>query len=382
MKKIMRFNEYENLIPLTESAYPGLVRELNNLERAEPIHSVNEGQLLNKIKNSFSKFFLGPLSRVGIIDEARRVLLELEIDILEQKHQKKKEIEEIEDQISSLSRSDDKEKIRALLKDKESKFSEIESYIKSQGLKIKKTLDFIKKTIDGNERRKEYYEVGRAEDEIALAELEYKLAKEKGDESNLKKYLDKVDSAKADAQKKAEDLGSEIKKDGEAGKEESSPEQLVLDPEKEKKKIGGRKVRDVVKRKNELSREIIDLKEEIESKLKSLKRKVDSKTLKKTQVKNLMMDLLELSSALDAKRNLLKLLNGLGKSQDEISSKLHSETEFTKLANKINQSITDGQDANTGTKKIIAGIFSNATREGSANISSDKINDAIEKINK
>lgn len=379
MKKIMRFKDYEKLIPLAESAYSGLIEELNNLEKAEPIHSVNEGQILNKIKNSFSKFFLGPLSRVGIIDEARRVLLELEMDILEQKHQKKNEIEEIEDQIAALSRSDDKEKIRALLKDKESKALEIQSYIKSQGLKIKKTLDFIKKTIDGSERRKEYYEVGRAEDEIALAELEYKLAKEKGNESNLKKYLDKVESSKADAQKKAEEFGADIKKEGE---KELSSDQLVLDPEKEKKKIGGRKVRDVVKRKNELGREIIDLKEEIESKLKSLKRKVDSKTLKKTQVKNLMMDLLELSSALDAKRNLLKLLNGLGKSQDEISSKLHSETEFTKLANKINQSITDGQDANTGTKKIIAGIFSNATREGSANISSDKINDAIEKINK
>lgn len=375
----MRFKDYEKLIPLAESAYSGLIEELNNLEKAEPIHSVNEGQILNKIKNSFSKFFLGPLSRVGIIDEARRVLLELEMDILEQKHQKKNEIEEIEDQIAALSRSDDKEKIRALLKDKESKALEIQSYIKSQGLKIKKTLDFIKKTIDGSERRKEYYEVGRAEDEIALAELEYKLAKEKGNESNLKKYLDKVESSKADAQKKAEEFGADIKKEGE---KELSSDQLVLDPEKEKKKIGGRKVRDVVKRKNELGREIIDLKEEIESKLKSLKRKVDSKTLKKTQVKNLMMDLLELSSALDAKRNLLKLLNGLGKSQDEISSKLHSETEFTKLANKINQSITDGQDANTGTKKIIAGIFSNATREGSANISSDKINDAIEKINK
>lgn len=379
MKKIMRFKDYEKLIPLAESAYSGLIEELNNLEKAEPIHSVNEGQILNKIKNSFSKFFLGPLSRVGIIDEARRVLLELEMDILEQKNQKKNEIEEIEDQISALSRSEDKEKIRALLKDKESKDLEIQSYIKSQGLKIKKTLDFIKKTIDGSERRKEYYEVGRAEDEIALAELEYKLAKEKGNESNLKKYLDKVESSKADAQKKAEEFGADIKKEGE---KELSSDQLVLDPEKEKKKIGGRKVRDVVKRKNELGREIIDLKEEIESKLKSLKRKVDSKTLKKTQVKNLMMDLLELSSALDAKRNLLKLLNGLGKSQDEISSKLHSETEFTKLANKINQSITDGQDANTGTKKIIAGIFSNATREGSANISSDKINDAIEKINK
>jgi hypothetical protein len=379
MKKIMRFNEYENLSPLIESSDPDLIQELNSLERAEPFHSVNEGQLLDKIKNSLSKFLLGPLSKVGIIDEARRVLLDLEMDIIEQKHQKRKEIEDLEDQISSLSRSEDKEKIRALLKDKESKASEIQSYIKAQELKIKKTLDFIRKTIDGSERRKDYYEVGRAEDEIALAELEYKLAKEKGDDSNLKKYLDKVESAKSDAQKKAEELGSDIKKDGD---KESAEAQIVLDPEKEKKKIGSRKVRDVVKRKNELSREIIDLKEEMVAKLKSLKRKVDSKTLKKTQVKNLMLDLLELSSALDAKRNLLKLLTGLGKSQDEISSNLQSETEFTKLANKINQSITDGQDANTGTKKIIAGVFSNATREGSANISSDKINDAIEKINK
>lgn len=379
MIKIPKFEEFQKLDQLIESADFNLQKELHLLEKADPIHSVNEGSIMNTIKNSLSKFFLGPLSRVGMIDDARKVILDLEMDIIEQKHKKMEEIGEIEDQLSSLSKSTDMEKIKALIKDKESKSEEIRSYIKQQELKIKKSFDFVRKAIDGSQRRREYFEVGRADDQIALAELEYKLAKERGEQSNLKKLEDKIHKAKEQAQKKAEHLSSEIESEGE---KKISDGDLKVDPEKEKKKIGTRKVRDIIKRRNELSKEIIDLKQEIEKMLKSLKRKVDSKTLKPNQAKNYMMDLLELSSALDSKKNLLKLLTGIGKDEKEISTNLQSETEFTKLTNKINQSITDGQDANTGTKKIISGLFSVVNREGRGDINPEKIKLAIEKINR
>ena len=80
---------------------------------------------------------------------------------------------------------------------------------------------------------------------------------------------------------------------------------------------------------------------------------------------------------MDSKTNLLKILRGLGKSETEIQSKLSKEQEFTKLANLINQGISDGEDANSGTKKIISSVF--ITPGGK--IDSGKIRNAKDKLN-
>ena len=70
----------------------------------------------------------------------------------------------------------------------------------------------------------------------------------------------------------------------------------------------------------------------------------------------------------------------LGGSEKEITSKVSKETEFSKLANKINTGIVDGQDANTGTKKIIGSIFSKNSKDGTGEVKVEKLKDAIKKI--
>ena len=53
----------------------------------------------------------------------------------------------------------------------------------------------------------------------------------------------------------------------------------------------------------------------------------------------------------------MKLFRDLGKTESDIDNKLGKEQEFTKLTNMINQGIVDGEDANSGTKKIISDVF-------------------------
>jgi len=381
MKNLPSFNEFRKYDSLIESVDPELINEFKTLEQADPYHTVNEGQFLNGVKNTLSKFFLGSFSRVGMIDEARKVLVNLEIDLIEAKHKFESEMDDMDVQVRKLTGTDDKEKAIALRRDMDAKIKEYQTYVKTQKLKIKRSEEFVEKVIDGSERRREYYEVGRSEDEIALAELEYKLAKDKADSSELKKYEDKIAQAREDAKEKAEKvenkLEDEAKEEGEAKKLDTS-----IDPEREKKKIAGRRGKDIIHRKNSLAKEIADLKSELERKLKSLHSKSEKNKLTEKAIKSYMIDLLDLSSALDAKMNLLKNLNDLGQSESDISSKVRKESEFTQLTNKINQSITDGQDANTGTKKVVSDIFSSVAKGAKGEIKPEKIKDAIKKINK
>lgn len=378
MKNLPSFNDFKKYEHLIETASPDLVDEFNSLESADPDHTVNEGIFGDYIKNSLSKFFLGSLSSVGMIDKARKLLVDLEIDAIEKRAAFEEAVEKLESQIDGLSSINDKDRINALERDRDSKIKEFESFLKSHSLKIRKAKDFITKAIDGNSRRREYYEAGRADDEIALAELEYKMAKDKADADDIKKYEDKIKAKKKEAEEKAQDLKDSMEKE-EKKKGTPDSEDLSLDPEKEKKKVASRRGKDIIERKKELEKDIADLRADIERKLTSLEKRLRANPDKvsKTYVDRIRVELLELSSSLDSKKNLLKLFRDLGKTESDIDKKLSKEQEFTKLANLINQGIADGEDANSGTKKIISDIFV----DPSGNIDSSKIKSAKDKLN-
>lgn len=366
MKNLPSFNEFKKYDDLLESVDPRLVHELNSLDRVNPQHSVNEGQLMNVLKNNLSKFFLGSMSRISMIDQARKIILDLELDIVEKKDEFERAIEKLDSQIDGLSRIGDKEKIVALSKERETKAKEMEAYLKAQKLKIKKSKDVASKLADDNARRKQYLNAGYAEDEIAIAELEYKLAVERSeDQSKISEYKDKIEAAKKDAEEKARDINDKTEADIEKREDSKEPGDLSLDPEKEKKKIASRKGKDLIQRKNELEKEIADIRSEIERKLNVLGSKISksSKGISDKGMEAAKYNLLELSSALDAKENLLKIFRGIGKTESEISKVLSKESDFTKIANRINQGILDGEDANSGTKKIITDLFSNVNSE-------------------
>jgi hypothetical protein len=200
---------------------------------------------------------------------------------------------------------------------------------------------------------------------------------------------DKIKEARRKASEKTDQFQSDVekgegkedksggKKDGTAGTEKVER----VDPESEKKKIAKRKATDIVKRKKELAIEIADLEYDLEMSLKDL-----LKRLKKAPppgskyMESKKMYLLELASALDAKKNLLKLLKSLGKETSEIENKLEKESTFTKLTNSINKAISDGYDAKTGNKKILGDAFAPSSVHPSG-INPENLKDAISRIN-
>jgi len=381
MKNLPSFNDFKKYESLIETVDRELSEEFASLERSEPNHTVNEGIVGDYLKNSLSKFFLGSLSRVGMIDKARKLLVDLEIDSIEKRADFEENIEKLESEIDGLSSINDKEKINAVERDRDSKIKEFESFLKSHSLKIKKAKDFVTKVIDNNTRRRDYYEAGRADDEIALAELEYKLAKGKADDADIKKYQDKINAKKKEAEKKAKALKDQMDKKEEEEEKGNEPDakDLSLDPEKEKKKVAGRRAKDIIERKKELEKDIADLRADIERKLTTLEKRIGANPdkVRKSYIEKIKVELLELSSALDSKKNLLKLFRDLGKTESDINKKLSKEQEFTKLANLINQGIVDGEDANSGTKKIISDVF--VTSSGNINVS--KLRSAKNKLN-
>ena len=367
MKNIPSFREFNQYRDFIEPTNESLMNELRNLEGADPEHSVNEGHVMNAAKNFLSKFFLGPVSRVGAIDQARKIILELELDLLERKDKYEKEAEERDLKIDELTKLNDKEKIVALERESVLKAKEMDAYVKAQRLKIEKSKDVARKLVDGNQRRKEYLEAGYAEDAIAIAELEYKLASEKiTDKSELGEYEERVKKAKEEADAKASAMQDKAEEEGKKQQEkkegeEDSPEDLSLDPQEEKKKVASRKYTDIIERKKQLAEEIADLRAQLERTLNKFRSRVSGNAAagkkESKYAETVKFSLLEICSALDSKVNLLKTLRDLGKTESDVNKKLGKESEFTQLADKINQSILDGEDANSGTKKIIADLF-------------------------
>jgi len=379
MKNLPSFNDFKKYESLIETVDRELSEEFASLEAAEPNHTINEGIFGDYLKNSLSKFFLGSLSRVGMIDKARKLLVDLEIDIIEKKGVFEESLDKLDSEIDGLSSINDKEKINAVTRDRDSKIKEFDSFLKSHALKIKKAKDYINKVIENNPRRREYFEAARADDEIALAELEYKLAKDRADDSDIKKFEEKIKEKKKEAEEKAQDLKDQIDKKSESEPESDNSDDLSLDPEKEKRKVAGRRGKDIIERKKELEKDIADLRADIERKLTTLEKRIKANPDKvsKSYVERVKVELLELSSALDSKKNLLKLFRDLGKTESDIDKKLSKEQEFTKLANLINQGIVDGEDANSGTKKIISDVFVTST----GNIDASKLRSAKDKLN-
>jgi DNA repair exonuclease SbcCD ATPase subunit len=314
-----------------------------------------------------------------MIDKARKILVDLEIETIEKRSDFEEMLEKLDSDIDELSSINDKEKINALIKDRDSKIKELESFIKSHDLKIKKAKDYINKVIDNNTRRRDYFEAARADDEITLAELEYKLAKNRSDDSSIKKFEEKIREKKKEAEEKAQDLKDKMDRKSETEQKSDSIDDLSLDPEKEKRKIAGRKGKDIIQRKKELEKDIADLRADIERKLTTLEKRIvtNPDKVSKSYIEKIKIELFELTSSLDAKKNLLKLFRDLGKTESDINKKLVKEPEFTKITNLINQGIIDGKDANSGTKKIISDIFT--TSSGTINVS--KLRAAKNKIN-
>lgn len=197
IKRVANFEIFLERKDLNGIVSEELKKELQNWSE------LNEASMLDKIKTSLSKTLFGDFSRVGIIDNIRKENLSLRKQIIEKKYQTEEDLEDLLLKKSEVRKKSNQSALQSVDSQIDKKKQEFVTFKKSAEAKIDKGLSLLEKTIEKNKRRKEYYETGLKEDELALAEFEYNLAKTKSsDASEISKLKSKIQKA----QKKADDL--------------------------------------------------------------------------------------------------------------------------------------------------------------------------------
>lgn len=384
MKSIPSFEDFEQYEGLIENLDPTFLKELRSIEIPEITSPINEGRIANFLTNKLSKFLLGSFSGVGMIDEAVRVILSLELDLIQKASDLRKAIAKFDEQMDQLAKEGNKEKIDVISKEREAKTNEFDAYEKAQNLKLKKARDVAKQIVDGNSRRKEYLDSCYAENEIEMAELEYKLAKERSeDQTALKAYEEKLAKAREEAEAKAKDIEEQMKKEEDKEPKEVKTE-VSFDTEKEKKIISRRRGGDIIKRKNELEKEIADIKSDMERKLNQISNKIkkSTKPLTERYLENAKLDLIEMATALDYKKELLSTFRNLGKNAAEIEKSLGNNKEFKDAIDKINKGAGNAKQIKGEVLKAFRDAFSTVGIGKSGVLTTGIIDKLKEKINK
>ena len=360
MSKIFKFEQY-----LEERDYFSPIGE----ELAEKIFtwdsekSINEG-LFDTIKNKLSKSIFGDFSKVSAIDTIRNGNLEIEKDIVAKKYEYSDKLDALELKLAEVKRSGNRTAILAVENEISKKKEEYRTYIKSRKIQIEKGLSLLSKAIDKNKRRKEYYEAGKAEDELNLANYEYDMAKKKSNSSKeidrLKKSLDK---ARTDAEILIQRFQNQVS---------STPQFIDIeikdlsDPVAIKKKLSSKRSSDLLELKKKTEKNIEDKKEELKKNLQELSNKIGTLNKSGLSVRSSVLsdkekEATEIANEIDAEINLLNLYNGVGNTKQEIQKKMNDSSDLNSLFSKINDAVKDAKDDSSGYTKDILLAFSDPT---------------------
>jgi hypothetical protein len=257
MKLIPSYQEFVDDMSLNGKISPELAESL--AADFEEIESLNEG-FLDSIKNTLSKTFLGSLSSVNMIDKAREMILKDQKDLLSKKYTHEDEIDSLKASLKQAQEAKDTANVDKIGKTISNKENEYKTYVNMLRKRIEKTEDLASKIIKGNNRRSEYYDAGKSQDELIIVEFEYKLAKEraKSDPKEIKALEIKVKTAKEEAAEAQEEL-----------KKSAENQEKVAKEEKENKK-------------SELSTDI----DEIESAIEEYEKQIEELKIKKIKSKN------------------------------------------------------------------------------------------------
>lgn len=253
MNLIPNFQEFEETNPLNGKITHELAESLAEYFAGE--QEVNEG-IFDSIKNTLSKTFLGSLSYINMIDKVRSEVLKLEKESIQKKYAFEDEIDSLKNNIREFTKSKDSAGVDRTNKMIDAKTKEYQSYGKMINLRIEKAISTIKEAIKGNKRRMEYWEAGKSQDELELAEFEYKLAKQRASSSPevLKDLETEIQKAKSEAEKAKTKLEDDVKKQEKEEKEGSTDYRKSL-----KNKKG--RIEAIAK----IDHEIIDLEKELKS---------------------------------------------------------------------------------------------------------------------
>ena len=225
MNKLISFQDYESFF-IEDEGKNELIESISDFLSDD--EKINEG-FFDKIKNTLSKSLLGSLSYINIIDKVRSEILNLEKEVLTKRYKFLDEIDSLKKEMAEASKSEDKSRALKIKEVLELKKKEHDTYENSSNTRIEKALNMLKDSIKGNKRRSDYYEAGKSQDELELAEFEYSLAKKRSETGSdeLKKLLDDLNLARADAAKKQDELKSaqkDAKKDAERSKKQIEEE--------------------------------------------------------------------------------------------------------------------------------------------------------------
>lgn len=296
MKLIPSYQEFVYDLPLNGKISPELAESL--AAKFEEIEELNEG-FLDSIKNTLSKTFLGSLSYINMIDKAREIVLKDQKDLLSKQYSHEDEIDSLNNQLKQFQESGDKVNSERIKKSISNKENEYRTYVNMVKKRIVKAEDTISDVIKGNKRRSEYYDAGKSQDELAIAEFEYKLAKSRtnSDPKEIKSLEIKV----KDAKKEATEAQDELKRSS----EEAAAEDKLKGNEKPKYWERAKRIQDKIE---ELKLEIRNLNRKKEDEGGKLDYS-DSNTLKGKK-----------ASLREAEEDLKKLKNGSkpeGKKNDQ-----------------------------------------------------------------
>lgn len=361
MSKIFKFEQY-----LEERDYFSPIGE----ELAESIFtwesekSINEG-LFDTIKNKLSKSILGDFSKVSAIDSIRKGNLEIEKDLVAKKYEYNDKLDALELKLAEVTKSGNRAAILAAENEISKKKEEYRAYIKSRKIQIEKGLSLLSKAIDKNKRRKEYYEAGKAEDELNLANYEYDMAKKK---SNSSKEIDRLkrslDKARTDAESLIQRFQSQVSS--------VAPQSMDIEikdlsnPGAIKKKLSSKRSSDLLELKKKTEKNIEDKKEELKKALQELSDKIQGLNKSGLNVRSSVLsekekEATKIANEIDAEINLLNLYNKVGNTKQEIQKKMNDPSDLNSLFSKINDAVKDAKDDSSGYTKDILLVFSDPT---------------------
>lgn len=312
MNLIPKFQEFEETNPLNGKITPALAESLADYFAGE--EAVNEG-VFDSIKNTLSKTFLGSLSYIGMIDKVRSEVLKLEKESIQKKYSFDEELDSLKNSIKELSKNNDEAGVERVKKTIDAKTKEYQAYGKVTNMRIEKAISTIKDAIKGNKRRMEYWEAGKSQDELELAEFEYRLAKQKANmkPEDLKNLENEVKTAKEEAEKAKKQLEEDAKKYDQKEKAISSDY---------KESLKSKKGRDAAIA--ELEHQIVDLEKELKSTRGAFDRKQIERKI--ASLKGTKKDIQDLDKKSKGKKLIpsqsdFESLNKLAKEMEKMSSK-------------------------------------------------------------
>ena len=316
MNLIPKFQEFEETNPLNGKITPALAESLADYFAGE--EAVNEG-VFDSIKNTLSKTFLGSLSYINMIDKVRSEVLKLEKESVQKKYTFEEEVDSLKNSIKELTKSKDEAGIERVKKTIDAKTKEYQAYGKMTNMRIEKAISTIKDAIKGNKRRMEYWEAGKSQDELELAEFEYKMAKQKANVSpeDLKNLESEVKVARDEAEKAKKQLEEDAKKQQQ---DQQQKEKIFSSDYKESLK--SKKGRDAAIA--EIEHQIVDLEKE----LKSTRGSFDKKQIERkiASLKGTKKDIQELDRKSKGKKLIpsqtdFMSLNKLAKEMEKMTAK-------------------------------------------------------------